>query len=155
MFHEFSIIPFYLLLTFNMTLKDSSFMRLMKKPPRLTSIGSKSEAETEGKAIQILLHLGIHSTCRHQTQTVLLMPGSVCWQEPVTAVSWEDLPDPGLYRRGCSQPTTGLSTGTLRKELGEGLKELSGISRMGGPWSCERVASSLYRGMLGWWGRNG
>jgi hypothetical protein len=37
---------------------------------------TKSVAETEGKAIQILSHLGIHSICSHQTQTLLLMPRS-------------------------------------------------------------------------------
>jgi hypothetical protein len=36
--------------------------------------GEKSGAETEGKAIQKLFHLGIHLMCRHQTQTLLLMP---------------------------------------------------------------------------------
>jgi hypothetical protein len=35
---------------------------------------TNSGAETEGKAIQRLPDLGIHSTCRHQTQTLLLMP---------------------------------------------------------------------------------
>jgi hypothetical protein len=30
--------------------------------------GTKSGAETEGKVIQRLPHLGIHPTCRHQTQ---------------------------------------------------------------------------------------
>jgi hypothetical protein len=34
--------------------------------------GSKSGTETEGKAIQRLPHLGIHSICRHQALTVLL-----------------------------------------------------------------------------------
>jgi len=37
--------------------------------------GTKSGAETEGKVIQRLPHLGIHPICRHQTQTQLLMPG--------------------------------------------------------------------------------
>jgi hypothetical protein len=40
------------------------------------NIGIKSGAETEGKAIQRLHHLGIYSTCRHQTQTLLQMPRS-------------------------------------------------------------------------------
>jgi hypothetical protein len=40
--------------------------------------GTKSGAETEGKAIQRLPHIGIHPICRHQTQTLLLMPRSTC-----------------------------------------------------------------------------
>jgi hypothetical protein len=36
----------------------------------------KKETETEEKAIQRLPHLGIHSICKHQTQTLLLMPRS-------------------------------------------------------------------------------
>jgi hypothetical protein len=38
----------------------------------------KCGAETEGKAIQRLPHLGIHPKCSHQTQTLLLMPRSTC-----------------------------------------------------------------------------
>jgi hypothetical protein len=33
--------------------------------------GTKSGTETEGKAIQRLPLLGIHPTCRHQTQTLI------------------------------------------------------------------------------------
>jgi hypothetical protein len=39
--------------------------------------------------------LGIHPKCRHQTQSLLLMPRSTCWQEPVF---WEDLLDSDQYR---------------------------------------------------------
>jgi len=39
--------------------------------------GTKSGAWSEGKAIQRLPHLGIHPLCSHQTQTLLLRPGSV------------------------------------------------------------------------------
>jgi hypothetical protein len=68
--------------------------------------GTKTGAETEGKAIQRLPHLRIHPTCRHQTQTVLLMPRSTCWQEPDIAVSWEVLPDPDQNRCDAfSQPS--------------------------------------------------
>jgi hypothetical protein len=35
-------------------------------------------AETEGKAIQKLPHLGIHPTYSHQMQTLLWMPRSAC-----------------------------------------------------------------------------
>ena len=40
--------------------------------------GTKSRVETEGKAIQRLSQLGIHPICRHQTQTLVLMPRSTC-----------------------------------------------------------------------------
>ena len=66
---------------------------------------TKCGAETEGKAIQRLSHLGIHSIYTYQTQTLLWMPTSACWQEPDTAVSWEALPVPDKYRSGCSQPS--------------------------------------------------
>jgi hypothetical protein len=35
---------------------------------------TKCGAETEGKAIQLLSHLGIHHICIYQTQTLLWMP---------------------------------------------------------------------------------
>jgi hypothetical protein len=40
--------------------------------------GKKSRAETKEMAIQRLPHLEIHPICRHQTQTLLLMPRSAC-----------------------------------------------------------------------------
>jgi hypothetical protein len=43
--------------------------------------------ETEGKAIQRLPHLGIHPIYSHQTQTLLCMSRSACWQESDIAVS--------------------------------------------------------------------
>jgi hypothetical protein len=39
---------------------------------------TKCGAETEGKAIQRLPHLGIHPIYSHQTQTLLWMLGSAC-----------------------------------------------------------------------------
>jgi hypothetical protein len=39
---------------------------------------TKCGAETEGKAIQSLSHLGIHPIYSHQTQTLLLMPRNAC-----------------------------------------------------------------------------
>jgi hypothetical protein len=44
--------------------------------------GTENGAETEGKAIQRLPHLGIHPICRHKTQTALLMPKSTCSKKP-------------------------------------------------------------------------
>jgi hypothetical protein len=42
------------------------------------NVETKCGAETEGKAIQRLPHLGIHSIYSHQIQTLLWMPGSAC-----------------------------------------------------------------------------
>jgi hypothetical protein len=53
--------------------------------------GTKCGAETEGKVIQWLSHLEIHPIYSHQTQTLLRMPTSACWQEPDIAISWEAL----------------------------------------------------------------
>ena len=39
---------------------------------------TKCGAETGGKAIQRLPHLGIHPICSHQTQTLWWMLGSAC-----------------------------------------------------------------------------
>jgi hypothetical protein len=64
---------------------------------------TKLGADTEGKAIQRLPHLGTHSIYRHQTQTLLLE--STCWNDPDTAVSCKALPEPDKYRDQCSQPT--------------------------------------------------
>jgi hypothetical protein len=59
---------------------------------------TKFGVETEGKAIQWLSHLMIHPIYSYQTQTLLWMPISACWQEPDIAVSWEALPEPYKYR---------------------------------------------------------
>ena len=83
---------------------------------------TKSGAENEWKAIQRPPHLGIHSTCRHQTQTLLLTLTSSWWQKPGMAAPWEVLIEPDQYRCGCSQPTIRLSMGTPMEELGEELK---------------------------------
>jgi hypothetical protein len=63
---------------------------------------TKCGAETEGKAFQRLHHLGIHPMYSYQTQTLLWMPTSACWQEADIAVSWEDLPVPNKYTGGYS-----------------------------------------------------
>ena len=43
---------------------------------------AKCGAETEGKVIQRLFHLGIHPIYSHQTWMLLWMPGSACWWKP-------------------------------------------------------------------------
>ena len=42
---------------------------------------TKCGVVTEGKAMQRLLHLGIYPMYSHQTQTLLWIPISGCWQE--------------------------------------------------------------------------
>jgi hypothetical protein len=46
------------------------------------NVGTKSKAET----IKRLSHLEIHPICRHQTQTLLLMLRTACWQDLGIAV---------------------------------------------------------------------
>jgi len=75
-------------------------------------IQGQSGEGTKEKVIQRLPHLGIHPICSHQTQSLLLMPRSACWQEPDMNISWEALPEPYWYRWGCLLLTIGLSRGT-------------------------------------------
>jgi hypothetical protein len=99
-------------------------------PELLLSKGNteaKSRAESEQKAIQRLHHLGVHPICIHQTQTLLLMPRSACWEEPDLAVSWEALPEPHQHRHGCSQHTIKVSTGTPMVELGKDWRSWRGL----------------------------
>jgi hypothetical protein len=77
---------------------------------------TKCGAETEGKTIQRLPHLGIHTIYSHQTQTLIQMPRSACLQEPDIAVSRE-ADEPDKDRGGCSKPTIGLSKGSTMEEL--------------------------------------
>jgi hypothetical protein len=48
------------------------------KIPTRGDTETKCGAETEGKAIQRLPHLGIHPIYSYQTQTLLWMPRSAC-----------------------------------------------------------------------------
>jgi hypothetical protein len=54
------------------------FLRRGNKILMGASTEIKGRAETEGKAIMRLPHLGIHPTYSHQTQTLLWMPRSAC-----------------------------------------------------------------------------
>jgi hypothetical protein len=92
------------------------------------NVETKCGAETEGKTIQRLPHLEIHTIYSHQTQTLLWMSTSACWQEPDIAVSWEALPMPDKYIGGWMQPTIGLRAGSPMEEPEEGLKELKGFA---------------------------
>jgi len=57
-------------------------------------------------------------TYSHQTQSLLLMPRSACWQEADMAVSWEAVPEPDKYRCCCTQTTIGLIMGTPVENFG-------------------------------------
>jgi hypothetical protein len=48
---------------------------------------TKCGVETEVKTIQTLPHLSVYPIYSHQTQTLLWMQTSACWQEPDIAVS--------------------------------------------------------------------
>ena len=67
------------------------------------NIGTKSGAETKGKAIQRLPHLGIHPICRQQTQALLLMSRSACCNSftkfGAKTKGWaiQRLPHPGIH----------------------------------------------------------
>jgi hypothetical protein len=92
------------------------------------STETKCGSEIEGKSIPRLPRLGIHPIYNLQTQTLLSMLTSACWQEPDTAVSWDTLPERNKYRGRCSQPSIELSTGSPMEKLEEGLKEMKGFA---------------------------
>jgi hypothetical protein len=83
------------LYTDHMTLKrkeDQSVYTsiLLRRRDKILTRGdtqTKFGAETEEKAIQRLPQLGILPICSYQTQTLLWMPRSTCWQEYDTAVA--------------------------------------------------------------------
>jgi hypothetical protein len=56
----------------------SFFLRCRNKILRERNMETKCGAETEGKTIQRLPHLGIHPMYNYQIQTLLWMPRSVC-----------------------------------------------------------------------------
>ena len=89
----------------------SILLRGGNKIPMGGDTEKKCGTETEGKAIQRLPGLGFHPICSHQTQTLLRMPRSACWQEPDIDVKCEVLPEPDKSRNRCWQSTIGLSIG--------------------------------------------
>jgi hypothetical protein len=56
----------------------SAILRRVNKTFTRGNMETKCGAETEGKAIQRLPHLGIHPIYSHQTCILLWMPGSAC-----------------------------------------------------------------------------
>ena len=65
----------------------SILLRRGNKIPMGGITETKCGAESEGKTIQRLPHLGIHPIYSHQTQTLLWMLTSACLKEPDIAVS--------------------------------------------------------------------
>jgi hypothetical protein len=65
----------------------SVLLRSVSKILTGTNMETKCGTENEGKAIQRLYQLGLHSINSHQTQTQLWMPRSAYWQEADIAVS--------------------------------------------------------------------
>jgi len=58
---------------------DASF--LLRRENKILiggNVGTKSGAVTEENVIQRLTHLGIHPICSYKTQSLLLIPKSVC-----------------------------------------------------------------------------
>jgi hypothetical protein len=65
-------------------------LALLRRVKKITTGGNtetKCGTEIEGKAIQRLPHLGIHSINNYQMQTLIWMPTSACRQEPDITVS--------------------------------------------------------------------
>jgi hypothetical protein len=62
-------------------------LRRRNKIPMGRDTEPKCGAETGGRIIQRLYHLGIHPIYSYQTQTLLWMPTSACSQELDIAVS--------------------------------------------------------------------
>ena len=89
---------------------------------------TKSGAESEGKTIQKLQHLGIHPIYNYKTQTLLLMYTSACWQDLDIAVTCEALLVHDNYRGENSQPAIELSTDSPMDEIEKGPKELKGFA---------------------------
>ena len=82
---------------------DTSFLlRIGNKIPMEGVTEKKFGDDTEGKIIQRLPHLGIHTILNHHTQTILHIPARFSSQDRDIDVSYEAMPVPGKYRNGCS-----------------------------------------------------
>ena len=62
----------------DLSVEPSVLLRSRNKIPMGGQSETNCEAETEGKAIQRLPHLGIHSIYNQQTQTLLWLRTSAC-----------------------------------------------------------------------------
>jgi hypothetical protein len=105
----------------------SVLLRRGNKILMIRNMETKWGAETEGKTIQRLPHLGIHPIYSHQNQTLLWMPTSACWQELDIAVYWEALPEPDKYRGRYLQPIIGLSMGFPNEGVRERTEGTEGV----------------------------
>ena len=107
-----------------------NLLRKGNKIPIEGVIETKFRAKTEEKTIQRLPHPEIHPMNNHQTQTLLLMSESFCWQDPNIALSSESMTMPGKYKRGCSQSSIGWNTGPIMKDLEKVPKELKVFAKL-------------------------
>jgi hypothetical protein len=105
----------------------SSLLRMGNKIPMEGVTEAKFGAETEGRTIQRLSHLEIHTIISHQTQTLLHMSARFCWHDPDIDISCEAMPVPGKYSSGCSQSYIGWNTGHPMEELEKVPKHWRGL----------------------------
>ena len=112
----------------NQSMDASVLLRRVNKILTGGNLETKCGAETEGKAIQRLPHLGIHPIYNEHRQTQLWIPRNSCWQEADIAGSWEALPEPDIYGGRCLQPNIELIIGSPMEKLERRLKELKGFA---------------------------
>ena len=108
----------------------SSLLRMGNKIPMEGVIETKFGAETEGRIIQRLPHLGIHPIISLQMLTPLHTLARFCWKDPDIAVSCETMPGPSKHISGCSQSAIGWITGPPMVELEKIPKELKGTAML-------------------------
>ena len=97
-------------------------------------------AETRGKVIQRLPHLGIHPIYSHQIRTLFWMLGSPCWQELVIALSWEVLPEPDI--QSWKLTATGISSRVSNGGVGEGTERAEGFAAAWKEQHCQQPKPS-------------
>jgi hypothetical protein len=105
-------------------------LRMENKIPMEGVTETKFGAETEGRIIQRLPHPGIYPINNLQTQTLLHIPTSFCWQDPDITVSCEAMPVPGKYKSGCSCSSIRWNTGSPMEELEKVLKKVKGSAAL-------------------------
>ena len=105
-------------------------LRMRNKKPMEGVTEKKFGDDTEGKIIQRLPHLGIHTILNHHTQTILHIPARFSSQDRDIDVSYEAMPVPGKYKSGCSQSSIGWNTGPPMKDLEKVPKELKGSATL-------------------------
>jgi hypothetical protein len=93
---------------------------------------TKCGADPEGKASQILPHLGIYPIYSGQNWSLFWMLQSAYLYQPDMAVSEVALPEPEKYRGGCSQAIIGRRAGSKIEVLEKTLKEFRRLAALSG-----------------------